>query len=307
MELEKIKKTKSRIAPTPSGLLHLGNVFSFVLTSALVKNQKGLLRLRIDDLDSLRVRQEYIEDIFETLDWLGIEFDEGPSTVSEVPKFSQAFRVEIYRQALLKIESHCFACRCTKSQVGGERYPGTCSEKNLDKYDQDLAWRLRVIGNCLIEIPSITGPLNHFDLDKEMGSFVVRRKDQLPAYQLASLVDDIEYGINFIVRGNDLLPSTAAQIYLSTKRKEWGEFSKAQFFHHSLLLSESGEKLSKSQGAESLKRDREAGTSRKDIFTRFIEILYPKLKVKCDSLNQFQDILNTEGLKNLDSKIYEKT
>lgn len=254
---------KTRIAPTPSGLLHAGNGASFLLTWLIAKAFNGSVLLRIDDLDSERMRDEYVEDIFASLDWLGIQPDKGPSGPLELhSRFSQKLRIPIYNSILdiLRNKGLLFACSCTRSMLPSGPYPGTCEHKNIPLDSEDVAWRIRVPENtevCFNDL--LLGPLTIYPF-KETGSFVVRSRTGKPAYQIASLCDDIDFNINFIVRGTDLMPSTAAQLYIDQTALN-GTFSKTRFLHHPLLKDSDENKLSKSKGAASLQHMRLSGES----------------------------------------------
>ena len=129
---------KSRIAPTPSGFLHLGNAFNFIITALLVDLMKGHLHLRIDDFDTSRIKRAAVEDIFVQLEWLGIEYDSGPSGPDELfSKYSQQLRKDYYFYAIeiLRKNRHIFACECSRSKIrqfsSKSTYPGTCKNKNM--------------------------------------------------------------------------------------------------------------------------------------------------------------------------------
>lgn len=245
---------RSRIAPTPSGYLHTGNALNFVLTWLWVRKEGGKLRLRIDDLDTPRARAEYVDDIFRTLEFLGLDWDEGPFSVEQQQlEFSQSLREDKYRQFLdeLIAAQAVFACSCSRKDIAeqsaNEQYPGTCRLKQLDVYAQGPALRLLTPVNTLITAPDVSGKSYKVDLYNTMRDFVVKRKDGIAAYQVASLVDDLDYGINLIIRGSDLLPSTAAQLYLSQLTHK-SNFTNCAFYHHPLITDSGGQKLSKSAG-----------------------------------------------------------
>ena len=256
-------KLKTRIAPTPSGLLHAGNGVSFILTYAFARAYHGQLLLRIDDLDAERMRIEYLEDIFRTLDWLGIEWDEGPTLVADFQQnWSQHHRLDLYQNTIntLKNTEGVYACNCSRKQIRETSinglYPQICHLKQLNFEEKNIAWR--------IHVPEVTKvSFNNFDLEthniqqlqvnlhETIGDFVIRQKNGFPAYQVASMVDDVHFSVNFIVRGSDLLPSTAAQVFIAEQLGRT-EFTESLFTHHGLLVNEHGEKLSKSQGASAL-------------------------------------------------------
>lgn len=245
-------KTRSRLAPTPSGYLHLGNGVNFLHTWLRVRKAGGVLKLRIDDLDGDRCKPEYIEDIFRQLDWLGLDWDEGPSSPDDFNRHhSQRLRLERYREVLenLRQRTRLFACICSRKEIQRRSpsglYPGTCRRLS-HRSGAEQAMRILVGPEAVLEVDGRT-----IDLSREMGDFVVWRRDDRPAYQLASLVDDLDDRINLIVRGEDLRGSTAAQIYLAAILDR-GEFARAHFIHHPLLFGPDGRKLSKSDDALSL-------------------------------------------------------
>lgn len=289
----------TRIAPTPSGLLHPGNGLSFLLTWAIARAAGGKILLRIDDLDKERYRQEYVEDIFRTLAWLGIDYDEGPRTVTDFEtNWSQHLRLDHYAEALenLRQENLLFACECSRKTIRTQspdgRYPAICQQKKLDFSAPNVAWRIQSpTPSASLEMNTWPTPKTEVSL-AEIDAFVVRQKNDLPAYQLASLVDDESNGINFIVRGQDLWESTLSQLYLAQLLgKE--NFLQNSFFHHPLLLDEMGGKLSKSKGAGSLKAWREAGKSPEGLFA-----------LAAQQLGLEETVYNGEDLKNqIKSKI----
>jgi glutamyl/glutaminyl-tRNA synthetase len=275
---------KTRIAPTPSGFLHVGNILSFSLTAALARKNGASILLRIDDLDRERVSPEYVADIFETLRFLGIPWDEGPADAAEFEsRYSQQHRMRLYREALrqLKDGGAVFACACSRSQLGRAGvegvYPGTCRDKGLSPDALDVNWRLRTEPGRVLRVKGALGGIEAV-LPPEMRDFVVRKKDGFPAYQLTSLVDDLYYGVDLIVRGEDLWPSTLAQQYLSyfldgaafrdgAVAMDGTAFRETSFYHHRLLSSPAGEKLSKSAGASSIQYLRKQGLGPADIYS----------------------------------------
>jgi glutamyl/glutaminyl-tRNA synthetase len=247
---------KTRLAPTPSGYLHAGNAVNFLLTCALAKRSGAKVLLRIDDIDRERYRRAYAEDVFDTLHFLNIGPDEGPRNVEDFERnWSQRHRLYLYEQALQKLRAGnaVFACDCTRTQS----IACACRKKGLSLDAPAKSWRL-ITDDSAIVVPTIDGNTVTDLLPAEMKNFVVRKKDGLPSYQLSSVVDDLHFGIDLIVRGRDLWPSTLAQVFLA----EWlGEdhFAAVCFYHHPLLTNSKGEKLSKSAGDSSVKHWREAG------------------------------------------------
>lgn len=265
---------RSRLAPTPSGYLHLGNAFNFVFTWLLMRSQGGRLRLRIDDLDRARTREAYLTDIFRSLDWLGLDWDEGPSSPEDHRRsHSQQLRLDRYQAALdqLAEQKTIFACRCSRREVQARsqdgQYPGTCRELNLPLDAPQHAWRLRTPQPCpVIWHDGWLGP-QELDLSQAMRDPVLRKKDGLAAYQLASVIDDLDHGVSHVVRGADLLPSSAAQRYLAAQGGR-DDFLSIHLLHHPLLMDSQGQKLSKSAGARSLMHLRER-LPRSDRFYRW--------------------------------------
>lgn len=264
-----IKKLKSRIAPTPSGFLHLGNGLSFLMTWAKTRAVGGQLLLRIDDMDKARCRPEYIKDIFETLEWLGIDYDQGPSGPDDFDKnWSQHHRLDRYMDGLnvLRDKALLFACNCSRKQINeantGRKgfYSGRCLTRNLAFDTPEVAWRLKLESQVFDLKMYIENDLFQLFSSRNIDHLVVRQKNEMPAYQLTSLLDDVFFEVNYIVRGEDLLSSSWAQLYLANQL-ELTSFLTTQFWHHPLILDDVGVKLSKSKGANSLKIWREGGKS----------------------------------------------
>jgi len=258
----------SRIAPTPSGYLHAGNAVNFLLTSWYVRSHGGKLILRIDDMDATRCRDAYVDDVFFALEWLGITIDEGPSGTGDFFRnFSLARKRDYYRGELEKLRRGCdrlYACECSRKRIEEAAqsgiYPGWCRDRALE-------WEP---GRCAVRIDVPQGTPVAFDertvmLDAEMGDFVLWRKDDLPAYQFASVIEDRDLGVNALVRGEDLLLSSAAQRYLAPMCGA-DAFAAARFIHHALLLGNDARKLSKSEGAHAIRRMRGCSKEREALF-----------------------------------------
>lgn len=235
----------SRLAPTPSGYLHLGNAFNFLLTWLWTRHLRGTLWLRIDDHDRARSRPEFIADIFETLDWLGLDWDRGPRDQVEFQQsFSQGDRYQEYFRLLDQLPSaRNFACGCSRKEIHAAspdgRYPGTCRKAGRDFEPGRTSLRF------------LTGP----DLaETPLRDFILWRRDNQPAYQLVSVAEDIKMETNLIIRGEDLYWSSRAQLALS-QALEVNSFRQARFYHHPLVKNEQG-KLSKSLGSWSLREVR---------------------------------------------------
>lgn len=240
---------KTRIAPTPSGFLHAGNLFNFCITYTLAKSNGAGIKLRIDDADSERMRIEYLDDIFKVLDWMGIRYDEGPADVSDfLQNHRQEYRAVQYNNAIaiLQKQQRLFLCPCSRVQLALGNHTSEC---NLASQQSAIgALRLKMEKPEQVSIQDIHQGL----VGIEIPSFpqpVIRKKDGMASYNICSLVDDITDGTNLIVRGADLLPQTALQVFLSHLLPS-NQFAQTQFLHHTLLSDGKGQKLSKSAGAQ---------------------------------------------------------
>ena len=235
-----------RLAPTPSGYLHLGNAVNFVLTWLLTRQAGGTLHLRIDDLDRARLRRAYLDNIFEVINWLGIDYDLGPNGPDDFLRhYSQLLHLPEYNRALRRLaQQPGLLYGSPRTRTGG-------AAAAVPLATPGAAWRARVPADTIVSIiDGWQGPVS-IPLAAEMPDFIVRKKDGVAAYQLASVVDDLRLGTTLIVRGLDLLPSTAAQLWLANQLTDLQMFNgnKIQFYHHGLLTDAAGYKLSKSTQA----------------------------------------------------------
>lgn len=254
----------TRIAPTPSGYLHAGNAVNFLLTAAVAERVGARMRLRIDDLDAERMRSVYVDDIFTSLRWLGIAWQEGPRDRHDHERrCSQLLRLPRYQEALdlLKEQGDLYACTCSRAEL--KRGACACRTKAIGFNAPEAAWRLRLPADGLVRLVPLFGTERWLSPAMHLPDPVVRQRGELggrPAYQIASLLDDVDHGITHIVRGMDLLPSTLCQLHLA-ERLGLESFLRVRFVHHPLLTDARGAKLSKSDGAQALKVMREAGHS----------------------------------------------
>jgi glutamyl/glutaminyl-tRNA synthetase len=234
----------SRLAPTPSGFLHLGNAVNFVLTWLLTRQAGGTLHLRIDDLDRARLRPAYLDNIFHVIDWLGIDYDHGPSGPDDFLRhYSQLLHLPEYNRVLRRLAQVSGLVRASqRTRTGGP-------DAAVPLETPGAAWRAQVPAATEIRFIDAWQGATTVPLGALMPDFVVRKKDGVVAYQVASIVDDLRLGTNLIVRGLDLQPSTAAQLWLGAQLSETAAFNsnRIQFYHHPLLTNEAGHKLSKSQ------------------------------------------------------------
>lgn len=289
---------RTRIAPTPSGYLHIGNAFSFLLTALLMKKHGGSILLRIDDIDDERKRPEYVEDIFTSLEWLGIEWQEGPGGPGDFEQnWSQHKRLDIYNDLLTRLQEAkiIFACECSRKKLAsleGYAYPGTCDHLNIPLGTPDTSWRIHVPPNRHVKFNDLEKGEVDFALGEHVGSFIVRKKDKLPSYQLVSLADDVHFRINYIVRGEDLLPSTAMQLYIAEKLNI-DIFCNAQFLHHQLEKDEQGHKLSKTAGSISLQYMRKHDIKVSQVYKLFAEQFLGLQNQRIESFSQLAAIFST--------------
>ena len=244
-----------RLAPTPSGYLHLGNAVNFVLTWLLVRQGGGQLHLRIDDLDRARLRRPYLENIFRVIDWLQLDYDHGPAGPDDFLRHhSQLLHLPAYHAVLRRLRQRpglLEASHRSRTAAPAAAASATAMPAALDA--PGVAWRARVPAGTTIGWADSGQGATTVPLGALMPDFVVRKKDGVPAYQLASVVDDLRLGTTLVVRGLDLLPSTAAQLWLAAQLSETQGFNagRLRFFHHGLLTDATGQKLSKSTQAGS--------------------------------------------------------
>ncbi len=241
-------KLVGRFAPTPSGGLHLGNLFSFLIAYLLAKKTDGKVLLRIEDLDQARTKKAYADSIMRDLDAFGFSWDNAPVYQSE--------RTDAYLEALRRLQEQnlTYPCFCSRADLHaanaphfGEEYvyQGTCRDLTsqqirLKRAVRQPATRVRVNGNLLTFQDEFQG-LKSFNLEQCSGDFIIRRSDGVFAYQLAVVVDDAEMGITSVVRGLDLLTSTPRQMYL----QEQLEANHPSYAHIPVLVDASGRRLSK--------------------------------------------------------------
>lgn len=264
---------KTRLAPTPSGYLHLGNILSFAITTVIAEKTRAGTLLRIDDMDWVRSNDLVVQDIFDTLHFLSIPWNEGPKDFTQFrEEYSQINRLELYRKAVSQLQEQgsLFACACSRAQVRAVNadgaYPGTCRDKNIPFDAPDVCWRLRTDGAKEIAVKTLDGTVVRSTLPPIMKDFIIKKKDGFPGYQLTSLLDDIHFGVDLIIRGADLWPSTLAQLYLSSFVTA-NSFHRTTFYHHQLINDENGDKLSKSGGATSIQYLRKEHRTPAEIFT----------------------------------------
>ena len=241
------KPVIGRFAPTPSGRMHLGNVFAALIAWLSVRKQGGQMVLRMEDIDTQRTSKAYADILMDDLRWLGLDFDRITPP--------QSTRTEVYDRyfALLQEKGLLYPCYCTRSQLhsvnaphlsdGTYVYPGTCrnlTETERAAFHRAPAWRVKV-PDKIWELTDYAQGKYTENLATDCGDFVVRRADGAYVYQLAVTVDDGEAGVTEVVRGADLLSSAPRQMYLQSL---FG-FPHPKYGHVPMLLAPDGRRLSK--------------------------------------------------------------
>lgn len=232
-----------RFAPSPSGRMHLGNVFSALLAWLSVRSAGGKMILRIEDLDPDRCRPEYAAQLRRDLEWLGLDWDE-----EQTPQLQ---RTEAYAEAFARLDT--YPCYCSRNELhaasaphasdGAVIYAGTCRDLTAAERAAKTrrpAWRVRVPDEEVSFVDGLQGEVRE-NLARECGDFILRRSDGVYAYQLAVVVDDAAGGVTEIVRGADLLRSTPRQLWLQTQLG----LPHPHYYHVPLLCAPDGRRLSK--------------------------------------------------------------
>lgn len=268
-----------RFAPTPSGRMHLGNVFAGLIAWLSVKSRNGQMVLRMEDLDTQRTSREFASVLREDLTWLGLTWDWEQLPQSQRSSVYDLYFTRLQEQDLL------YPCYCTRSQLhnvnaphrsdGTYVYPGTCRHRK-DTPEKPHSWRVKV-GNEQWEFTDLLQGKQVENLETDCGDFVVRRADGVYVYQLAVTVDDGEAGVTEVVRGVDLMSSAARQMYL---QKLFG-FSHPAYGHVPLLLAPDGRRLSKRD------RDLDLGQLRMQLRP---EELIGSLAATCGLLEKYEPI-----------------
>jgi glutamyl-tRNA synthetase len=263
--------TIGRLAPSPTGGLHLGHARTFLAAWLSARSSGGRIVLRIEDLDATRVRPGAARGAIDDLRWLGLDWDEGPDVGGRSAPYVQTERLELYRDALerLKSDERVYPCTCTRAEIArassaphaedeGPTYPGTCARRSAADAnglgDAPFAWRFRVPGGPVAWIDRFQGSLAVHPSEVG-GDFIVARQGHGPAYQLAVVVDDAAMRVTEVIRGQDLVTSTPRQILLGSAL---GWVAPA-FGHIPLVVGPDGRRLAKRDGSIKLATLREAG------------------------------------------------
>lgn len=286
---------RGRLAPSPTGHLHLGHARTFWTAYARARAAGGVLVLRNEDLDPARSRPEFAAAMLEDLRWLGIEWDEGPDVGGAYGPYTQSERRGLYLGAWSRLvaDGHVYPCVCSRRDVlraaeaphesgprsaAGSRaapddephYPGTCRPRagvapRVADSPAGLNWRFRVPDGEELVFEDLNRGRQVFVAGRDFGDFVVWRRDDVPAYQLAVVFDDALMRITEVVRGADLLKSTARQMLL---QRALGHATPL-YFHCDLVTDERGERLAKRHESLSLRHLRAAGLTPEEARARF--------------------------------------
>ncbi len=268
----------ARLAPSPTGAQHLGNARTYLLAYWSARRSGAKLILRIEDVDSPRVKPWATQQAIEDLRWLGIDWDEGPDVGGPNAPYIQTERVDLYRDALARLidANRVFPCICSRKDIAeagsaphfeheGPIYFGPCASWQVgDGLPEEgtYCWRFRS-GSQRIEFNDLVLGSRSCVPAEALGAFPVTQKNGEPSYQLAVVVDDGAMGITEVVRGNDLVPSTFRQIELY----EALSLSQPVFAHVPLVLGTDGRRLAKRHGDTRLSHYREQGVRPEQIVT----------------------------------------
>jgi glutamyl-tRNA synthetase len=266
---------RGRIAPSPTGHLHLGHARTFWMAQQRAREHGGVLVLRNEDLDPARSKPEFIRAMIDDLRWFGFTWQEGPDVGGAFAPYNQSERVHLYRVALeqLRTGGFIYSCTCSRKDIQQAAqaphaaedeaiYPGICRESLAPQLSNSkFSWRFRVPDGEAISFTDENFGAKSFVAGKDFGDFVVWRHDDVPSYQLAVIVDDAAMQITEVVRGADLLVSTARQLLLYRALR----LNPPTFFHCPLMTDEHGERLAKRHEALSLRSLRASGKSPEEI------------------------------------------
>jgi glutamyl-tRNA synthetase len=275
---------RGRLAPSPTGYLHLGHARTFLVAAQRTREKNGTLVLRNEDLDPQRCRREFVDAMIEDLHWLGISWQEGPDRGGPYGPYSQSERRSSYLAAWRRLRDGgwIYPCTCSRKELAlianapndaddEPLYPGLCrsrSDANQFSEPKGVNWRFRVPDGEQVGFRDLHLGPQAFTAGRDFGDFVIWRRDDVPAYQLAVVVDDAEMRISDVVRGADLLKSTARQMLIARAL----EFPRPDYYHCDLVRDETGQRMAKRHDSASIRRLREEGRSREAVLRKIEEL-----------------------------------
>ncbi|MDD3287531.1 MAG: tRNA glutamyl-Q(34) synthetase GluQRS [Alphaproteobacteria bacterium] len=267
----------SRFAPSPTGHLHLGHAFSALFAEKAARSAGGKFLLRIEDIDPVRCKPEFSDDLIEDLKWLGLKWD------GEIRKQSE--HMDDYKNALSRLKELgvLYPCFCTRSEVAAEiasagqaphgadgpLYPGVCRKLSVEQREEFMEQRSAVWRLDSAKAKALVGNISWKDKEagevkvkpELFGDVVLARKDVPTSYHLSVTVDDYLQGVTLVTRGNDLFNSTSVHRLLQALL----DYPVPEYHHHKLLLDETGKRFAKRDKAATLRAAREGGMSAKDV------------------------------------------
>ena len=271
LELGTLNLPVGRLAPSPTGAQHVGNARTYLVAWLSIRSRGGRVILRMEDIDSPRIKSWAAAEAIDDLRWLGLDWDEGPDVGGPHGPFVQTQRLDRYVAGL----EHCqaaeqaYPCTCTRADIvaaasaphlgqEGPKYPGTCATRTASDADNfagiPFAWRFRMPHTESKFMDLVAGD-QRSSLADDLGDFVISKTDRAPSYQLAVVVDDHEMEVTEVVRGDDLLPSTFRQLALY----EFFGWEPPKFAHVPLVVGPDGRRLAKRHGDTRLSEIRKRG------------------------------------------------
>ena len=271
---------RGRLAPSPTGYLHLGHARTFLIAAERAREFGGELIFRNEDLDPDRCRPEYVSAMCEDLRWIGLQWTEGPDGGGPHAPYSQSERRDLYVKSwrTLRDGGFIYPCTCSRRELALAAtapndaddepiYSGKCRQRT-DTYSfqspAGVNWRFRVPDGDQISFEDLHLGPQSFTAGHDFGDFIIWRRDDVPAYQLAVVTDDHAMDITEVVRGADLLKSTARQLLLY---RTLG-FASPQFYHCDLVRDEAGARMAKRHDALSIRHLRQNGWTAEQVRDR---------------------------------------
>jgi glutamyl-tRNA synthetase len=283
------RRYRGRLAPSPTGLLHIGHARTFWIAAQRAIENQGTLILRNEDLDPQRSRPEFARAMIEDLRWLGIRWSEGPDCGGAYGPYSQSERRKHYLDAWRRLweDGFLYPCICSRKDLAQSAsapndaddepvYPGTCRErKDVAEFTEPAGvnWRFRVPDGEVVAFTDLNLGRRRYLAGTDFGDFLVWRRDDVPAYQLAVVADDAAMQISEVVRGEDLLKSTARQLLLMRALAHTGPgYLAPDYFHCALVRDSAGARLAKRQDALSIRHLREKGMTPEKVVKMAVEM-----------------------------------